>query len=387
MAQIVETIDNTDFKLLKDFGSIDEKCVKSEKSSNIPISHVNFNGRLTKDKNELCNVLNRFFTSMSSSSNSTIEQSTNFIDSQFDQYKIQDTEFKFNFTTAKELNDLLKSLTSSSSNDDLNNYRAISILPPIAKLFEKLIHKQILAYLNGKNIITNDQHGFRSNHSCESALHEIISEIKKIKSKRSIGLLLFVDFRKAFDSVDPRLLLLKLKKYGVSIMALYIIKNYFENRSQFFKIDDCVSDSMAINLGVPQGSVLGPRLFLLFINDIVKYLSDFMFKLFADDTTILKVGNELSSVISEFSCSIKKLVEWCKFNRIDINWNKTKIMFLTNKRNICLPKSINVDNNNVEVVNCFKLLGITIDNKLSFQKYVSEIRNSIKFNKLKTLFN
>ncbi|CAF1009815.1 unnamed protein product [Brachionus calyciflorus] len=375
--------------------------VKSDKSSNNPISNVNYKGRMTNDKNELCNVFNRFFASISSSSNSTMEECTNFIDGQFDQFRVEETKFKFSFTTANELNDLLSSLPSSSnpgicgiptkilkssslklrtiiaylfncsilscsipndwktaivlplyknkgSNDNLNNYRAISILPPMAKLFEKLIHKQILAYLNDNNIITNDQHGFRSNHSCESALHEIISEINKIKSKRSIGLLLFIDFRKAFDSVDPRLLLLKLTKIWI--------------------LDDCVSDSMAFNLGVPQGSVLGPLLFLVFINDIVKYLSDFMVKLFADDTTIL---------ISEFSCSINKLIEWCKFNRIDINWNKTKIMFLTNKRNICLPKSINVDKNNVEVVNCFKLLGITIDNNLSFQKYVSEIRNSI----------
>ncbi|CAF0906360.1 unnamed protein product [Brachionus calyciflorus] len=258
---------------------------------------------LTKDKNELCNVFNRFFTLLSSSSNSTIDEYKNVIDGRFDQYKIKDTVFILNFTTANELNDLLKSLPSSSnpgicgiptkifkisstklrtiiayffkcsimscvipndwktaivlplyknkgSNDDLNNYRAISILPPIAKLFEKLIHKQIL-----------------------------------------IGLLLFIDFRKA---------------------------------SEFVKIDDYVSDSMAINLSVPQESVLGPLLFLVFINDIVKYLGDFIFKIFADDTTILKVSNELKSyVISEFSCSIEKLVEWCKFNRIDNNWNKT----------------------------------------------------------------
>ena len=98
--------------------------------------------------------------------------------------------------------------------DDLNNYRGISILPPVAKLFEKLIHKQILEYLNNNNIISDDQHGFRANHSCESALHEILSEINKIKSKRLIGLLLFIDFRKAFDTVDSQLLLIKLKKYG-----------------------------------------------------------------------------------------------------------------------------------------------------------------------------
>lgn len=97
-----------------------------------------------------------------------------------------------------------------------------------------------------------------------------------------------------------------------------------------------------------------------------------MVKLFADDTTILKVGNDLVTLVNDFSSSIINQIEWCKFNRIDINWSKTKIMFVTNKRNICVPESILIDNNNVEVVNNFKLLGVTIDNKLSFEKYVSD---------------
>ena len=142
--------------------------------------------------------------------------------------------------------------------DDLNNYRGISILPPVAKLFEKLIHKQILEYLNNNNIISDDQHGFRANHSCESALHEILSEINKIKSKRLIGLLLFIDFRKAFDTVDSQLLLIKLKKYGFSSSALSLIKSYFDNRIQIVKIDGFISDPLDIKLGVPQGSVLAP---------------------------------------------------------------------------------------------------------------------------------
>ena len=100
----------------------------------------------------------------------------------------------------------------------------------MAKLFEKLLHKQILEYLNKNSVISGDQHGFRANHSCESGLHEIISELNKIRSKRLIGLLLFIDFKKAFDTVDSQLLLLKLKKYGFSDSALNLIKiSYINN--------------------------------------------------------------------------------------------------------------------------------------------------------------
>ena len=266
---------------------------------------------------------------------------------------------------------------NKGSTEEVNNYRGISVLPPIAKLFEKLLHKQISTYLNTNNILSNEQHGFRKNHSCESALHELLSQMNTIKSKRLIGLFLFIDFKKAFDSVDPKLLLIKLRKYGFSDTAIALLANYFSNRKQHVKLDEFISESESIGLGVPQGSVLGPLLFLIYINDLAIYLTEFSIKLFADDTTLTQIGCELPELLDSFQTSFKKLLSWCEYNRIDINWTKTKIMFITSKRNVSLPSCIIFEDKSIEVVKKFKLLGVQIDNRLNFLSHVSDLRISI----------
>ena len=198
-----------------------------------------------------------------------------------------------------------------------------------------------------------------------------------IKSKRSLGLFLFIDFKKAFDTVDQRLLLFKLSKYGFDEKAIGLLSNYFDNRRQYVKIYEYLSEPRMVELGVPQGSVLGPLLFLIFINDLVIFIKDFKVKLFADDTTLIKTGNEINELIKSFIESSNQLLDWCKFNRIDINWSKTKIMFVTNKRKIGLPSTVEVNGNLIEVVDNFKLLGVVIDNRLNFLQHVSELRTSI----------
>ncbi|CAF0992522.1 unnamed protein product [Brachionus calyciflorus] len=255
--------------------------------------------------------------------------------------------------------------------DNLNNYSGISVLPQIAKLFEKIMAKQITCFLNANNLLSTSQNVFRSAHNCESSLHEILTEINQVRSKRLIGLLIFIDFRKAFDVVDSKLLLIKLSKYGFDALSIRLLRNYFSNRMQFVKIDEFQSSLLQIILGVPLGSFLGPLLFLIFINDIVIYLNEFISKLFADDTTIFIKGDNLVEVMEKFQQSITKLLNWCSLYRIYINWEKTKVMFTSNKRIIAFPTKealqVTVDKvGRIEVVQEFKLLGLTIDKGLKF---------------------
>ena len=271
--------------------------------------------------------------------------------------------------------------------NDINNYRGISVLPPLAKIFEKILAAQIIDHLNRNNLLFNGQHGFRADHSCETALHELISDMNLIRSVREVGLFFFIDFKKAFDLVDPDLLLTKLKQYGFSERSILLVADYFKNRNQKVKFDNIYSTIREIILSVPQGSVLGPLFFLLFINDLPYCIGKLKCKLFADDSTLYDSHTNLDTLLSSFNHNICSLGHWCTHNKLDINWTKTYIMFITNKR-ISLPQELIVLGKKIKVIESFKLLGITFDNKLNFNNYVTQTRNIInrKLHSIKNIF-
>ena len=236
--------------------------------------------------------------------------------------------------------------------------------------FNLLLAEQMRLYFEINNLFFHGQHGFRTNHSCESALHELISKCLDNKDKKLINCLLFVDFKQAFDMIDRRVLLQKLADYGFMNNAIMILESYFTNRKKLVKIGENKSNLIDIDLGVPQGSVLGPLLFLIYINDLPLFLSDYFVRLFADDTTMLFSGSSVDECTKLCKNGIAALTEWCNYNRLYINWTKTYIMFITNRR-VILPTAISFNKEKIEVVSKFKLLGITLDYRLNFLDFVS----------------
>ena len=423
--------------------SISIKSDKTNKNNNI---NLIMNGdKVVTEPSTICDSFNSFFTTLSSKSLANHDRSTNFIDKIFKQMKnnnkiISNQSFNFNLTSETTVLNFINSLDKASGpgisdiptkiiklcsssltplltnlfnaailqskipNEwkfavvtplfknkgdvkDINNYRGISVLPPIAKIFEKILSEQISYFFNSNMLFFAGQHGFRRNHSCETALHELLSELNVIRDKKMIALLLFIDFRKAFDLVDSNLLILKLFHYGFGNSALNLVKNYFENREQIVKIGRTTSSTAPLSLGVPQGSCLGPLFFIIFINDLPMSIGNLECKMFADDTTLLERDENLNRLQSKFIKSLENLIDWCFYNRLDINWQKTQFMFVTNKR-IKTPKSIFLGDQSIEVVDTFKLLGIAIDNKLNFLKHVAKLRRSInvKLFTIKRLF-
>ena len=170
---------------------------------------------------------------------------------------------------------------------DLHNYRPISTLPYLSKVFEKLLNSRLKAFVCRHNLLSQAQHGFQQGQSTQSALLDLMDHLYNAVESRNYSMAIFLDYQKAFDSIDQTILLRKLDRYGIRGIPLNLISSYLCNRRYRVCLNDYYSDYFTSTQGVPQGSILAPLLFNLFINDIC-YLSDsFKLVLYADDTTLI----------------------------------------------------------------------------------------------------
>ena len=297
------TIDNMLSSLTTDVREVESICknIEIHKSSAIDL----FSSRILKDafmilSNELTHLINLIFTTAT---------------------------FPTAWKSAKVI-----PLFKGGDSSDVSNYRPISLLPLPGKIVETIIHLKITYHFNKLKFLSEYQDGFRPGRSTIDTIASFTDDIALEANQGICTLAAFVDFKKAFDTIDHDILLQKLGRAGIDGTNLTLLQSYLTDRSQRTIANSIVSQPHDITCGVPQGSILGPLLFLIYINDITNKLQNCCVRLYADDTVIYISGPTKTDVCTTLQVSIDRLSKWCDKNQLTINTNKTKVIFFGTRK-------------------------------------------------------
>ena len=280
---------------------------------------------------------------------------------------------------------------------EMSNYRPISLLPIFSKILEKLMYARLIEFIKKYNILYENQFGFQKGLSTEFAINCLLNNIVECLENKETGFCILLDFAKAFDTVNHEILLDKLEYYGIRGVAYNWFKSYLSKRSQCTEIGDTQSKFDFVKHGVPQGSVLGPLLFLLYINDIVLSSKICKFTLFADDTSLFYSHKNKSEGSKILNTELSKIAEWLAANKLSLNVRKSKLLVFSNQRVARQDDFANDDSDDIddiidvtefssegdsdiyingeklEEVDHAKYLGALIDNKLKWSYHINAV--------------
>lgn len=261
------------------------------------------------------------------------------------------------------------------------NYRPISILPSISKIAEKIVTKQITYHLNTTPYTLHPmQFGFRANHSTESATCFFTENIRALLDRGGVVGAVFLDLRKAFDTVNHDILLSKLHTFNFSADTINWIKSYLSNRLQCVRIQSQQSTALSLSTGLPQGSTLAPLLFSIYINDLPS-ACNIPIQMYADDTVIYTHGSNISQVAKKLTDSMVQVSAWLKNSCLQLNTTKTVAMFFTKSTApLTVEPDVLVSGERLQIVSEYKYLGVLIDSHLSFKSHITKICKNIKYN-------
>ena len=251
------------------------------------------------------------------------------------------------------------------------NYQPISVLPAISKVMERILYNQLYEYLTANNILSKHQFGFRKFHSTASALLDCTNDWYINMDRKLFNLVVFIDLKKAFDTVDHEILLQKPKHIGITGNALLLLKSYLTCRTQRCEVNGFISRESSVKCGVPQGSILGPLFFLLYINDLPTCLNKTKPRLFADDTNIIAAGECLHDIEDAVNSDLENLRQWLMANKLSLNVAKTEFQIIGTKTMLkkasAKQLNIHIQNNPIKRVFQCKTLGVTLDENLCWK--------------------
>ena len=415
-----------------------QNLVPGSKSNNVTPLSLNQEGKEISDKIEMASIFNRFFATVGSKLGDTF----NFSNTEHISFPLNNDNFTFSQVRLSTVQKIVSQLDNSKAtgldginvralksgspilsfylthlfnlslstgivpscwkkkrvtpvfkkgdSDDVNNYRPISILPITMKVFEKVVHYQVSAFLDSSNILSRSQSGFRNSYSTDTAVICVSDFIlEELGKGKYVGAVL-VDLKKAFDTVDHKILLKKLFCYGIRGASFSWFESYLSNRVQCTVLDDTTSTFMEEGAyGVPQGSVLGPLLFLLYINDIGQsILATTFHHLYADDTIIAISADSPIRLRKDLSNQLSELGNWFYRNKLTVNTSKTEVIFFGRPNKVEECKNlvpIQFQGEKLECKEKVKYLGVIFDENFTWDSQAKEVRKKayLGLNKIK----
>ena len=255
-----------------------------------------------------------------------------------------------------------------------------AVISAIAKVFERLVYNQLSSYLSENNILSKYQSGFRSFHSTVTALLEATDNWAFNIDRGYVNAVVFLDLKKAFDTVDHSILLSKLCLYGVKGIAYKFLSSYLDNRTQKCSVNGVLSKSCTLTCGIPQGTILGPLLFLLYINDLPNCLSNSQPRMYADDTHLTYADNDICSLEASLNQDLLNINNWLLANKLTLNMTKTEFMLIGSRQKLnslsVLP-DLEINGTQLNRVDFTKSLGVLIDENLTWSNHINAISKKI----------
>ena len=259
----------------------------------------------------------------------------------------------------------------------LESYRPISLLNIFGNVFEKLVYVQMMNFIDKHKILFVYQYGYREKHSTSLALFDIVDKIKFALGKNALGILL--DITKAFDSINHDILITKLENYGLRGHSSVFLRSYLSGRTQFTSLQSCTSDMRTISYGVPQGSILGPLLFLHYINDIQYVSREIDLTLFADDTVIFSHHRDSNILIHQSKLTMKQIMTWFETNNLSLSIGKSNFILFHGRHKNPQNQIIAIDIGYESILRTYsaKYIGLTLDENLSWDAHIDDVCNNL----------
>jgi len=252
----------------------------------------------------------------------------------------------------------------------VSNYRPVSCLPAASKVLERVVLTQLETFVEKNQLLPKNQHGFRSNRSTETALASMVAEwSKKHDDGLHTGILLW-DLSSAFDTIDVNILCDKLMVYGLSEKSVGWFRSYLTNRQQQIEIGNCLSQSETVSVGCPQGALLSPLLFILYVADLELWIPEVNIHGYADDFTTAVSARDEADVIRNLETNAKTILRYMASNYLAVNPQKTCFMIIRSSRKDHQVARVKIGDSTIDEENCHSILGVTVNNTLTWTDHV-----------------